>query len=281
MTDGSRRAKVSRRLGMSVDRRLFVAGAASIALAGCDRVAGSSGGQKAFETANDASYVAQRALMSGKSLAPEFTPADLSSDFRANGSIDPKDAAYRALAKDKFASWSVAVDGLVEHPRSFSLAELRALPARTQITRHDCVEGWSCIGKWTGPALSAVLDLVVPKSQARFVVFHCYDQLGADQSEGNSDADDTNTLAGPPPKFYGSIDMEDAVHPQTILAYEMNDETLPIAHGAPLRLRLERQLGYKMNKYIRSIEVVESFAHIGGGKGGYWEDLGYDWYAGI
>ncbi len=264
-----------------VDRRIFLTGAAGLALGGCDRVASSSGGQDAFAAANDASYVAQRALMSSKSLAPEFTPADITPDFRANGSIDPKDESYRALAGNKFASWSMAVEGLVEHPRSFSLADLRAMPARTQITRHDCVEGWSCIGKWKGPALSSVLDLVVPKSQARYVVFHCYDQLGADQSEGNSDADETNTMSGPPPKYYGSIDMEDAVHPQTILAYEMNDQVLPIAHGAPLRLRLERQLGYKMNKYIRSIEIVESFAHIGGGKGGYWEDLGYDWYAGI
>ena len=266
----------------TLGRRAFLAGAAGLALGGCDRVADTAGGRKAFAAANDASYLAQRAVMGAKSLAPEFTAADLSPDFRANGSIDPKDPTYRTLAKDKFASWSMPVEGLVEHPRGFTLADLKALPARTQITRHDCVEGWSCIGKWKGPTLASVLDLVVPKPEARYVVFHCYDQLGADQSEGNADpADEGNTLSGPPPKFYGSIDMDDATHPQTILAYEMNDETLSVAHGAPLRLRLERQLGYKMNKYIRSIELVESFAAIGGGKGGYWEDLGYDWYAGI
>ncbi len=277
MTPGARPLR-----GAALDRRVFLAGAAGLALGGCDRVADSVGGRKAFAAANDASYVAQRALMSGKSLAPEFTAADLSPEFRANGSIDPKDETYKALAKEKFATWSMSVGGLVEHPRAFTLADLKALPARTQITRHDCVEGWSCIGKWKGPTLASVLDLVVPRSQARYVVFHCYDQLGADQSEGNSDAsEETNAMSGPPPKYYGSIDMEDAAHPQTILAYEMNDQTLSIAHGAPLRLRLERQLGYKMNKYIRSIELVDSFAPIGGGKGGYWEDLGYDWYAGI
>ena len=264
-----------------LDRRLFVAGAAGFMLAGCDRVASSSQGQTAFQTANDMSYVAQRALMSQKALAPEFAPSEISPDFRANGSIDPKAPEYKALIKDKFATWSMDVGGLVEHPRSFTLADLKAMPARTQITRHDCVEGWSCIGKWKGPQLSAVLDLVVPKSEARYVVFHCFDQLGADQSEGESDADQGNGLDGSSPKFYGTIDMTDAVHPQSILAYEMNDETLSVAHGAPLRLRLERQLGYKMNKYIKSIELVESFAHIGDGKGGYWEDLGYDWYAGI
>ncbi|WP_210252971.1 molybdopterin-binding protein, partial [Beijerinckia sp. L45] len=256
-------------------------GAAGFMLAGCDRVASSSQGQKAFQAANDMSYVAQRALMSEKALAPEFAPSEISPDFRANGSIDPKAPEYKALVKDKFATWSMEVGGLVEHPRTFTLADLKAMPPRTQITRHDCVEGWSAIGKWKGPPLSAILDLVVPKSEARFVVFHCFDQLGADQSEGESDADAGSPLDGPPPKYYGSIDMTDAAHPQTILAYEMNDGPLPVAHGAPLRLRLERQLGYKMNKYIKSIELVESFEHIGGGKGGYWEDLGYDWYAGI
>jgi DMSO/TMAO reductase YedYZ molybdopterin-dependent catalytic subunit len=267
------------------DRRLFLAGAAGlaadVALSGCGRVAASPEGQSAFETANQMSYVAQRAVMGTKALAPEFAVSDISPDFRANGSIDPKDPEYKTLAQAKFAAWSMPVSGLVEKPRAFTLADLKDLPPRSQITRHDCVEGWSCIGQWKGPALASVLDLVVPKPQARYVVFHCYDQLGADQSEGNPDIDVDNTLEGPPPKYYGTIDMADAAHPQTILAYEMNGEPLSIAHGAPLRLRLERQLGYKMNKYIKSIELVDSFKSIGGGKGGYWEDLGYDWYAGI
>jgi DMSO/TMAO reductase YedYZ molybdopterin-dependent catalytic subunit len=147
---------------------------------------------------------------------------------------------------------------------SFSLAQLRAMPARTQITRHDCVEGWSAIGKWKGANLGNVLSLVRPNPSARYVVFHCADPM-----------DDADT------KYYESIDMEDAYHPQTILAYELNDSTLPIANGAPIRVRIERQLGYKMAKYIMRIELVDSFASIGAGHGGYWEDQGYEWYAGI
>jgi DMSO/TMAO reductase YedYZ molybdopterin-dependent catalytic subunit len=136
--------------------------------------------------------------------------------------------------------------------------------SRTQITRHDCVEGWSAIGKWTGVPLSEVLALVRPKPAARYVMFYCADPMDA---------------AGV--KYYESIDMEDAWHPQTILAYELNGQRLPIANGAPLRLRVERQLGYKMAKYLMRIELVERFTHIGRGKGGYWEDDGYEWYAGI
>ena len=138
------------------------------------------------------------------------------------------------------------------------------MPSRTQITRHDCVEGWSCIGKWKGAVLGPLLQQVGLKQNARYVVFYCADPMEGQES-----------------KYYESIDLEDAFHPQTILAYEMNGQTLPIPHGAPLRLRVERQLGYKMAKYIMRIELVESFKHIAGGKGGWWEDRGYTWYAGI
>ena len=150
-------------------------------------------------------------------------------------------------------------------PATFTLAQLRELPSRTQITRHDCVEGWSAIGKWKGVKLSALLDAVQPKPEARFVVFHC-----ADPMEANG--------ASP---YYESIDMDDAYHAQTILAYELNDKTLPVQNGAPIRLRVERQLGYKHAKYIMRVELVSSFDKIAGGKGGYWEDNGYEWYAGI
>ncbi len=138
------------------------------------------------------------------------------------------------------------------------------LPSRTQITRHDCVEGWSAIGKWKGARLGALLERVGPQPAARYLVFHCADPM-----------DDNGTL------YYESIDLEDARHPQTLLAYELNDRPLPIANGAPIRLRVERQLGYKMAKYVMAIELVDSFRHIGGGKGGYWEDQGYEWHAGI
>ena len=159
------------------------------------------------------------------------------------------------------------VDGLVEQPLSLSLAELRALPSRTQITRHDCVEGWSSIGKWKGARLGPLLDQAGLKPNARYIVFHCADTL-------------EQTLDGSG-QYYESIDLIDAYHPQTILAYDMNDQPLPVPHGAPLRLRVERQLGYKQAKYVMRIEAVDGFAHLGRGKGGFWEDRGYEWYAGI
>jgi DMSO/TMAO reductase YedYZ molybdopterin-dependent catalytic subunit len=157
------------------------------------------------------------------------------------------------------------VGGLVESPLRLSLADLRAMPSRTQITRHDCVEGWSAIGKWTGVPLREVLARARPRANARYVIFRCADPM--------EDGDDTN--------YYESIDMDDAYHPQTILAYDLNGSPLPVPNGAPLRLRVERQLGYKMAKYLMAIELVESFDSIRGGKGGYWEDKGYEWYAGI
>ena len=153
--------------------------------------------------------------------------------------------------------------GLVERPLSLSLDAIRALPQRTQITRHDCVEGWSAIGQWTGPRLSALLELAGVQDGARFVVFRCADDF-----------------SGVP--YYESCDMDDALHPQTLIAHALNGEPLPVRNGAPLRLRIERQLGYKHAKYVMRIEAVASLAGIGAGKGGYWEDSnGYEWYAGI
>jgi DMSO/TMAO reductase YedYZ molybdopterin-dependent catalytic subunit len=200
-------------------------------------------------------------------LAREFAEADISPDFRANGTTNPSSAEYRALAENGFGDWRLKIGGLVERPAEFSLDDLRAMPARTQITRHDCVEGWSSIGKWTGVQLSHVLDQVGLKPEARYVVSTCADELGR-SLDGNN-------------RYYESIDLFDALHPQTILAYEMNDQVLPIAHGAPLRMRVERQLGYKMAKYIMQIDAVDSLTPIGRGNGGYWPDRGYDWYAGI
>jgi DMSO/TMAO reductase YedYZ molybdopterin-dependent catalytic subunit len=189
--------------------------------------------------------------------------------FRPNGSTDPQAPAYRALAADGFRDYRLAVGGLVAHPLSLSLEQLRALPNRTQITRHDCVEGWSVIGKWTGVPLRHLLSRAGPLPAARYVVFHCADPM------------DGSDLQAPGSTYYESIDLVEAVHPQTILAYALNDEALPVKNGAPLRLRVERQLGYKQAKYLMRIEVVARLEPIRGGKGGYWEDLGYEWYAGI
>ena len=209
---------------------------------------------------------AQRLLIPRDALAPEYDVSQISRDFRPNGSVDPAAADYVALRDGGFADYRLVIDGLVERPLSLSLEELRARPARTQITKHDCVEGWTSIGQWTGVRLETLLDEAGLKPEARYLVFYCFDALS--QSEDGV-------------RYYESIDLIDARHPQTILAYDMNGETLGVPHGAPLRLRVERQLGYKHAKYIRRIEAVESFAHIGRGQGGFWEDEGYDWYAGI
>src|SRR5699024_8111346 len=169
-----------------------------------------------------------------------------------------------ALAANDFRDYRLQVGGLVERPAELSMEHIHALPSRTQITRHDCVEGWSVIGKWKGARLSALLDQVRPLPQARFVVFYCADTWGQQNVH-----------------YYESIAMDEANHIQTLLAYEMNNGPVPIANGAPLRLRVPRQLGYKMAKYIMRIELVDSFDHIQRGQGGFWEDRGYEWYAGI
>ena len=244
-------------------RTLGVAG--TLLVAGCERLSQTEWFPKVLSAGEAASSAVAHAVTSRKSMAQEFTEADRSPTFRSNGTAEPDDDDYRALAANAFADYRLEVDGLVAQPASFSLAELRALPSRTQITRHDCVEGWSAIGKWKGARLAALLEAVRPRPEARFVVFHCADPM---EEDGTS-------------FYYESIDFEDAFHPQTILAYELNDAVLPIANGAPIRLRVERQLGYKHAKYVMRIELVESFASIAGGKGGYWEDQGYQWFAGI
>jgi len=251
-------------------RRRFIACAAgatsAMALAGCDRLSSTDWFPKVLRSGQTLSRSVHRVLGARPSMAQEFTEADLSPFFRSNGTSMPASREYQALARNAFTDWSLTVTGLVERPMRIRLSELRAMPSRTQITRHDCVEGWSAIGKWTGVQLSSVLAAVRPHADARYAVFHCAD----------------NMSDGPTPEFYyESIDMDDALHPQTLLAYALNDAVLPIANGAPLRLRVERQLGYKHAKYVMGIELVGSYANINGGRGGYWEDNGYQWYAGI
>jgi DMSO/TMAO reductase YedYZ molybdopterin-dependent catalytic subunit len=239
--------------------------AASVALiGGCDRISRSTWAPRLLRSGELANRSLQRALTSRTALAQEFTESDLSPEFRSNGTADPDDDDYQRSAANGFADWKLRVEGLVENAAELTLAQLRSMKQRTQITRHDCVEGWSAIGKWTGVPLSEVLALVRPRPAARYVVFHCADPM-----------DETGT------RYYESIDLDEAMHPQTILAHELNGKPLPIPNGAPLRVRIERQLGYKMAKYLMRIELVADFKHIGGGQGGYWEDQGYEWYAGI
>ena len=220
-----------------------------------------------MEGANALTYRVQRLLAGRDALAQEFTEADIRQPQRPNGVTAPDDDTYKGLLAGNFADWRLEVAGLVEKPLSLTRDQLIAMPSRTQITRHDCVEGWSCIAKWTGVPLALVLDEAKVKPQAQFVVFHCLDSI-------------ERGLSGDV-KYYGSIDIVDARHPQTILAYGLNGLPLPVENGAPLRVRVERQLGYKMPKYVHRIELVDSFADMGLGKGGYWEDRGYDWFGGI
>jgi DMSO/TMAO reductase YedYZ molybdopterin-dependent catalytic subunit len=251
-------------------RGLIAAGAAGLGgalLSGCDRLSGAPAFVNFLDAAEGLTKGAQRLLLSGQPLAREFPARDISPIFKSNGTSSPDSDDYRAMVANGFRDWRLGVDGLVQRPLSLSLAQLQALAARTQITRHDCVEGWSAIGQWTGVPLSRVLNLAGLASRARYIVFHCADALEA-------------TLDGTG-QYYESIDLFDAFHPQTILAYAMNGQPLAVPHGAPLRLRVERQLGYKQAKYVMRIQVTDRLDNISRGRGGFWEDRGYEWYAGI
>jgi len=214
----------------------------------------------------------QRFLLGGGALAHEFKASDISAKFKANGTLNPGGEDYDRHAAEGFANWRLKIDGMVAHPLSLSVAELRKLPARSQITRHDCVEGWSAIGGWTGTPLSLLLKAAGVQPGAKYAVFHCADNLDGEPDKGGQQS---------PGQYYESIDLIDAMHPQTIIAYDMNGKPLEIGHGAPLRLRVERQLGYKQAKYIMRITATAGLAEFGQGSGGFWEDRGYEWYAGI
>lgn len=246
-----------------IDRRNLILGAGASLVAGCDRLNENPDWRGALQAAEGLTMSSQRLLVGREALAREFAPSQISRQFRANGTTHVADSAYRRHAAEGFARWALAVDGLVRRPLRLPLAALQGLEQRDQITRHDCVEGWSAIGRWQGPRLGRVLDLAGLRPEARFIVFHCADRWGE-------------------VPYYESIDLIDAFHPQTILAWRMNGAPLPEAYGAPVRLRVERQLGYKHAKYVMRIEARATLAGIYGGRGGLWEDRGdYAWYAGI
>lgn len=201
-------------------------------------------------------YAAQRLLMSRHSLAREFNRSDISKVFPVNGE-PPENETYQRLMARGFEDWRLTVDGLVARPVRFSLAELQHLPSRTQITHQACEEGWSFIAEWTGVPLSNVLNLAGVRREAKYVVFFPFDVN------------------------WDSLDMADAWHPQTLLAYAMNGQELPAPHGAPVRLRVARQLGYKSVKYLSRITVTDTMKNIGNGLGSISPEIGYSWYAGI
>ncbi|MEO6579800.1 MAG: molybdopterin-dependent oxidoreductase [Sphingomicrobium sp.] len=236
-------------------------GAGGLLLGGCDKLTTEPNVRKLLIGAEKLHMHSQRLLASGE--AREYRPDQMSPVFRVNGNSRPASAAWEAHALSNFANWRLVVDGLVGRPLQLSLHDLGAFRQRAQITRHDCVEGWSAIGKWQGPLLSDILMAAKLTDRAKYIVFHC-----ADDSGGKA--------------FYESIDLYDAFHPQTIMALLMNDRRLDAGHGAPVRLRAERHLGYKQAKYVMRIEARDRIDNLYGGKGGYWEDSsGYAWYAGI
>ncbi len=251
---------------MAIDtgrRKLLGALGGGLLLSGCDSWSQNDGFKRFLSSSEGLTMRAQRLITGRETLAREFSSAEMSPVFRANGNSTADTSMYRAMLANGFGDYRLRIAGLVERPLAISLDQLRAMPRRSQITRHDCVEGWSAIGQWTGVPLSHVLGLAGLRDSANYIVFHCADSLGSTP-------------------YYESIDLVDAFHPQTILAYGMNGEALPEAHGAPIRARIERQLGYKHAKFVMRIEVVASLDAVYGGKGGYWEDVGdYAWYAGI
>jgi DMSO/TMAO reductase YedYZ molybdopterin-dependent catalytic subunit len=255
-----------------ITRRALIAGGAAAAAsltAGCDQVAAPDAQtlNRILDFGEFLSLQAQRLLLAGQPLAREYAEADISAEFPVNGTERPGGAAYFRLVTSNFTSFRLTVDGLVKKPLSLTLDEIKAMPSRTQITLHACDQGWSAIGRWTGVPLSNLLQAAELTPDARYIVFHCMDQLvrRADSSGF----------------YYESIDLFDALHPQTILAYGMNGKALPVQHGAPLRLRVERQIGYKNAKYVQRIEAVDRLNQINGGRGGFWPDRGYQWYAGL
>ncbi len=245
-------------------RKLFIASTLSAALGGCSPIGTALDNNDGFKRMLASAEGLNYALIGTRGMAREYRPSDVDRNFRVNGLATPSDAAYDALLAGHFRSYRLLVDGAVQGgARSFTFAQLQSMPQVTQITRHDCVEGWSAIGDWSGVRLGAILDSVTLRADARYVVFHCMDR----DDQGNP--------------YYESLDLQQARHPQALLALRLNGAPLDADHGAPVRLRVPTQLGYKSAKWVHRIEVVGSFANIYAGHGGYWEDQGYEWYAGI
>ena len=201
-------------------------------------------------------YAGQRLLTKLPSMAREFDRSHISTVSPVNGEA-PRTEPYQRLLTGGFADWRLTIDGMVARPGSFSLAELKSFPSRSQITHQACEEGWSFIAEWTGVPLSYVLERVGIHPNAKYVFFFAFDD------------------------WWDSIDMDDALHPQTLLAYAMNGPDMPIDHGAPLRLKVSRQLGYKSLKYLSKITVTNTAKGIRDGLGSGSPADGYSWYAGI
>jgi DMSO/TMAO reductase YedYZ molybdopterin-dependent catalytic subunit len=247
-----------------VKRRIFVASSlASLGLSGCTTSIKQSLTEGPFHGVLASAQKLNHAVIGTHGMAKLYTDADVDHPFRVNGLDTPSDSFYSGLVRDHFHGYKLIVNGLADRPQAYTLPELRAMMLQTQITRHDCVEGWSAIGKWRGVQLATVIAAAQPKAEARYVIFHCYDR------------DEQGAL------YYESLDLHEAAHPQTVLALDLNDKPLDADHGAPVRLRIPTQLGYKSAKWVNRIEIASTLKGTYGGNGGYWEDNGYEWFAGI
>ena len=239
-------------------RALLATGVSALAgswVSGCSQVSSPLSGS--FLGIGDAlTFAAHRALLPQQALVREFT-RDKISPFPPNGTTNPEDENYQRLLRGHFEEWRLPIDGLVAQPVSMSMSDLKRFPARTQVTRHTCEEGWSAIAEWTGVQLSRVLEAASIKPEARYIVFRTVDG------------------------WWDSLDMSDALHPQTMLTYGMNGRGLPVPHGAPVRLRVERQLGYKSLKYLKTMTVTDRLDNIEDGTGAVGVAYGYAWYSGI
>jgi DMSO/TMAO reductase YedYZ molybdopterin-dependent catalytic subunit len=248
---------------MKLTRRRMIRGALAAAASGSavafakryDLIPPDHGG--VFGVGETLTYAAQRALLHRQPLAREFRRDQISANFPAINTVFPQDLEYREQLAGGFDEWKLDVGGLVERPSEFSLEELRRFPSRTQITQHVCEQGWSAIAEWTGVPLSQVLNAAGIRPEAKYVMFYSVDG------------------------WWDSLDMADAWHPQTLLAYGMNGQDLPVPHGAPVRLRVERQLGYKNLKYLSGFTAIDSVKDWGKGQGAEGAEHGYSWYAGI
>jgi DMSO/TMAO reductase YedYZ molybdopterin-dependent catalytic subunit len=246
-----------------MNRRLFVASSLGAALAACSPIGEALNTNAGFHNALESAEGLNHLVIGTRGMAREYRDADVDANFRINGFDTPSDARYMDYVHRHFASYRLLVGGAVAAPTAFTLPQLQKVAQQTQITRHDCVEGWSAIGKWSGVRLGDVLDLVRPNADSKYAIFRCLD------------VDPQGT------PYYESLDLHQARHPQTLLALRLNDRPLDPDHGAPVRLRVPTQLGYKSAKWVHRIDLVASLRGIYGGSGGYWEDNGYEWYAGI
>ena len=242
-----------------ISRRKWITGvtaAGGLLLTGCKEYLPPTYGSL-FDLSNTLTFAAHRLLLRNQPLVREFGREMISKPFPAINTINPESEKYQQLLAGHFAEWRLRITGLVSKPGELSLETLKRFPSRTQVTQHNCEQGWSAIAEWTGVQLGRVLQEVGTLPQARYVVFHTVDA------------------------WWDSLDMFDALHPQTLLAYGMNGRDLPVPYGAPVRLRVERQLGYKNLKYISRIDITDRLDDVEDGTGAVGAPYHYSWYAGI